>query len=165
MKNLIYISIIGSLLLSSCGTTEESVKSFNGKKQERLVKIFSWGKSISWSLNKPVIDTKYYNEGDTVYNIVDETPKLLGGISNYLRNNLRFPIIASENGITGRVVVAFIIEKDGSVNNIKVIKPIDPCLDKEAYRVVKVMPKWIPGKLYGKPVRVSFIIPLSFELY
>ena len=82
----------------------------------------------------------------------------------YISSNIRYPIVAKENGVQGRVIVSFIIEKDGSLNDIKVIKSVDPSLDKEAVRVAKSMPRWIAGRQNGRFVRVKYNIPISFRL-
>ena len=82
----------------------------------------------------------------------------------YLNSNVHYPIIAEENGIQGRVVTTFVIERDGSITDVKVIKSVDPSLDKEAVRVVSSMPKWVPGKQDGEPVRVKFTLPVTFRL-
>ena len=73
-------------------------------------------------------------------------------------------MIAQENNIQGKVFVQFVIEKDGSVSNVKVTRSVDPSLDKEAIRVIQSMPKWTPGKHRQKPVRVSFTVPINFQL-
>lgn len=130
MKNLIYISIIGLLLMSSCASN-------------KVTKV---------------------KEDKTVYEIVDEIPELPGGLNNYIRKTLRYPVIAQEHKITGMVLVRFIVEKDGAVTNVKITKPVDPSLDKESIRVIKAMPKWIPGKKNGKIVRTSITIPLNYRL-
>lgn len=77
---------------------------------------------------------------------------------------VKYPMIAQENNIQGKVFVQFVIEKDGSVSDVKVARSVDPSLDKEAIRVVKAMPKWKPGKQRGKPVRVSYTVPINFQL-
>ena len=86
------------------------------------------------------------------------------GLIAYLNRNVRYPAIAEENGIQGRVVCTFVVDHDGSITDVKVIKSVDPALDKEAIRVVKSMPKWEPGKLKGEPVRVKFTLPVTFKL-
>ncbi|MEG1905769.1 MAG: energy transducer TonB, partial [Bacteroidales bacterium] len=85
---------------------------------------------------------------------------LLGFISK----SVKYPVIAQENGIQGRVIVSFVIERDGSVADAVVVRGVDPSLDKEALRVVKSMPKWTPGKQRGKPVRVKYTLPVTFRL-
>lgn len=87
------------------------------------------------------------------------------GLLKWIAENTKYPEIAKENGITGKVFVGFVIDKDGSVTDVKVLRSVDPYLDKEAVRVVKSMPKWSPGKQRGKPVKVSFQVPINFKLY
>ena len=82
----------------------------------------------------------------------------------WLNSNIEYPSVAEENGIEGRVICTFVVEIDGSISNVKVIHPIDPSLDKEAIRVIKTMPNWIPGMQDGEPVRVKYIIPITFCL-
>ena len=112
---------------------------------------------------KPVETPKPVNDNN-VYNSVDELPSFPGGISQWLSQNLQYPPIAQENGIQGTVVVQFVVEKNGSLSDVKVIRSKDPSLDNEALRVVRNMPKWKPGKLNGSPVRVSFTLPITFKL-
>jgi protein TonB len=82
----------------------------------------------------------------------------------YLQQNVKYPVVAQENGVQGRVVVSFVVEKDGSITDVKVVRSVDPSLDKEAARVVKSMPRWIPGKQNGSAVRVKYNVPVSFRL-
>lgn len=77
---------------------------------------------------------------------------------------MKYPVIAVENGVQGRVLVQFVVEKDGKVTDVHVVKSVDPSLDKEAVRVVAAMPKWIPGKLNGSAVRVKYTVPVTFKL-
>ena len=86
------------------------------------------------------------------------------GLMDYLKYTVKYPVVAEENGIQGRVICIFVVEKDGTVSNVKVIKSVDPSLDKEALRVLKSMPKWKPGKQNGKPVRVQYTVPVTFRL-
>ena len=109
---------------------------------------------------KPVEDNK-------VFDVVEQKPSFPGGdgaLMEWLRKNIKYPAIAEENGVQGRVVVQFVVEKDGSITDVKVVKPIDPSLDKEATRVVKSMPHWIPGKQNGSAVRVRYTLPVTFRL-
>ena len=99
--------------------------------------------------------------------IVEVMPQYPGGmpeLMQYLAKNIKYPIQAQKKGIEGRVTVRFIVEKDGSISNVTVVRHIHPLLDKEAERVIKAMPKWSPGKQEGKPVRVKFNIPVAFRL-
>ena len=94
-------------------------------------------------------------------------PEYPGGINKlmeYLSKNIEYPKAARESGIQGRVFVSFIVEKDGSISNVKVIRSIGGGCDEEAVRVVKAMPKWKPGKQRGKAVRVSYMLPVVFKL-
>lgn len=102
-----------------------------------------------------------------VATFVEEMPEFKGGTNQlflYLKNNLVYPKAASKMGISGTVYVNFTVDKDGSLKNVNVIKEVDPLLDKEAVRVVKSMPNWIPGKQKGKAVKVSYNLPVSFKL-
>jgi protein TonB len=99
--------------------------------------------------------------------IVEEKPEFPGGeaaLYKYLAENTKYPEAAMENQIQGTVWVQFIIDKEGNVTNVKVVRSVDPYLDKEAIRVVKSMPKWKPAKQRGKPVRVIFQVPIKFVL-
>ncbi|MBR1447206.1 MAG: TonB family protein [Prevotella sp.] len=102
-----------------------------------------------------------------VYEVVEQMPDFPGGQSalrNYLSQNLRYPPIAEENGIQGRVVCQFIVERDGSVSSVHVVRSVDPSLDKEAMRVINSMPRWVPGKQNGKAIRVKYTLPITFTL-
>jgi TonB family protein len=104
---------------------------------------------------------------DGVYQIVDEMPEFPGGVEalmDYVSRNVKYPESAKENNLQGRVLVKFVIEKDGSVSNVEVGRGWGNELDDEAVRVVKAMPKWKPGKQDGQPVRVSFMLPINFKL-
>ena len=102
-----------------------------------------------------------------VYQIVEEMPMFPGGeqaMLDYVSKNVVYPSEAQEKGISGRVFVGFIVEKDGSVNEVKVLRGIGGGCDEESVRVIKSMPKWKPGKMKGKPVRVSYMMPIIFKL-
>lgn len=109
-----------------------------------------------------------YDEGDygeeDIFQVVEDMPTFPGDINKWLGKNVKYPVIAQENNIQGRVTVQFVIERDGSITDVKVLRGVDPSLDKEAVRVVKSMPKWKPGKQRGKPVRVSYTVPINFRL-
>lgn len=94
-------------------------------------------------------------------------PQFPGGLSelgSFLKNNLRYPTIAAENGIEGRVMVRFVVSKDGSIKNTQVVRSLDPSCDKEAIRVIEAMPKWIAGMQNGHKVAVYFTLPILFKL-
>lgn len=102
-----------------------------------------------------------------VFEVVEVMPSFPGGpaaLQQYLKSNMRYPVVAQENGVQGRVVVSFVVERDGSITDVNVAKSVDPSLDKEATRVVKSMPKWIPGKQNGSAVRVKYNVPVTFRL-
>ena len=102
-----------------------------------------------------------------VFTIVEEMPAYPGGdakLYEYLGKNIKYPQIARESGILGRVFVNFVVEPDGSVSNVKVMRGIGGGCDEEAVRVIKTMPKWKPGKQRGKAVRVTYTIPVVFKL-
>ncbi len=103
----------------------------------------------------------------TPYSFVEQMPEFPGGeaaLNKYLHNSVHYPTIAMENGIQGKVFISFVVDTNGSISNAKVTRPVDSSLDKEAMRVVKAMPKWIPGKQNGEAVRVSFTVPINFVL-
>lgn len=102
-----------------------------------------------------------------IFQIVEEMPSFPGGeakLMEYVLKNVKYPQIARESGIKGRVFVSFVVEPDGSVSNVKVLRGIGGGCDEEAMRVVKSMPKWKPGKQRGKAVRVSYMLPVNFQL-
>ena len=104
---------------------------------------------------------------DTVYQIVEKMPQYRGGeeaMMKYVADNIKYPQEAKDKNISGRVFVSFVIEKDGSVNEVKVLRGIGGGCDEEAVRVIKAMPKWKPGMQKGKPVRVNYQIPINFKL-
>lgn len=106
-------------------------------------------------------------ETEEIFVVVEEPTEFPGGndaLNKYLSKSIRYPEIAQENGIQGRVIVQFVVEKDGSTAHIEVARGVDPALDKEAVRVVKEMPKWKPGKQRGKPVRTKYTLPVVFRL-
>ena len=103
-----------------------------------------------------------------IFQIVEEMPAYPGGeakLLDYIQKNVKYPQIAKETGIKGRVFVSFVVEPDGSVSNVKVLRGIGGGCDEEAMRVVKSMPKWKPGKQRGKAVRVSYMLPINFQLH
>ncbi|MCI1742033.1 MAG: energy transducer TonB [Prevotella sp.] len=102
-----------------------------------------------------------------VFDVVEQMPSFPGGNSalmSYLNSNVKYPVVAQENGVQGRVVISFVVEKDGSITDVQVVKSVDPSLDREASRVVRSMPRWNPGKQNGQAVRVKYDVPVSFRL-
>jgi len=117
----------------------------------------------------PVVAAKEEEEEETaeVFFIVEDMPEFPGGemaLRAYIANQIKYPVIAQENGIQGKVYVTFVVGKDGSVSNATIARGVDASLDKEALRVVNTLPKWKPGKQRGKPVNVSYTVPINFQL-
>ena len=106
-------------------------------------------------------------ESTEVFDVVQQMPSFPGGdrkLMEYLAENTQYPKGCEESCIQGRVIVTLVIEKDGSISNVKVVRSLDPLMDAEAVRVVSSMPKWYPGKQNGVTVRVRYIIPVTFRL-
>lgn len=111
--------------------------------------------------------TAQTKKNNMVFDVVEVMPQFPGGqiaMMKYIMENMKYPKQAMKEGIQGRVAVRFIVEKDGSISDVKPILSVHPLLNKEAVRVVKSMPKWTPGKQNGKPVRVRFNLPIMFKL-
>lgn len=110
---------------------------------------------------------KHVVEETKIFTVVEQMPMFPGGdgaLMGYLRDNIHYPTVAAENGMQGRVVVGFVVERDGSITDVNILRGVDPSLDREAMRVVKSMPKWTPGKQNGSAVRVKYQVPVSFRL-
>ena len=108
-----------------------------------------------------------HEEENKVFDIVEQQPLFPGGpaaLMKYLSENTKYPVVAQENGVQGRVTVQFVVEKDGSISDVHVLRGVDPSLDKEAVRVVKSMPRWTPGKQNVITVRVNYRVPVLFRL-
>ena len=102
-----------------------------------------------------------------VYDVVERMPCFPGGdqkMQDFIEKNLHYPKECAEKGLQGRVIVDFVVERNGTLTDIRVVKSVNPALDKEALRIVKLMPKWIPGRQSYKEVRVKYIIPITFQL-
>lgn len=107
------------------------------------------------------------DQEEVVFEVVEEMPDFPGGMQalmEYISKNLKYPVIAYENGTQGRVIVSFVVKKDGSISDIRTVRNVDPYLDKEAERVIAAMPKWKPGKQRGQAVNVRFTVPVMFRL-
>lgn len=116
----------------------------------------------------PTDSIKQQNDDDVVFVVVEQMPEFPGGqaaLSRFLSENVKYPTIAKENNIQGRVLCQFVVEKDGTITDVTVVKSGgDASLDKEAVRVLRMMPKWKPGIQRGKPVRVKYTVPVNFRL-
>jgi len=122
------------------------------------------------SISAPVTSTGstiVEEEDQVVFQVVEKMPSFPGGdaaLFKFLNENVKYPVIAQENGVQGRVICQFVVNRDGSIVDVEVVRSVDPSLDKEAIRVIKSMPKWSPGQQRGKPVRVKYTLPVNFRL-
>ena len=106
-------------------------------------------------------------EEDKVYQVIEQMPQFPGGegeLLNYINRNIKYPVIAQENGVQGKVILRFVVSKTGMVDRVEVVRPLDPACDKEAIRVVKSLPKFIPGKQNGVNVAVWYTLPVTYKL-
>ncbi|MDD4630674.1 MAG: energy transducer TonB [Proteiniphilum sp.] len=104
---------------------------------------------------------------EKIFEVVEQPASFPGGdaaLMSWLNENIKYPVIAQENGIQGRVIIQFVVGRDGTIDDINVVRGVDPSLDKEAVRLVNNMPKWIPGKQGGTAVKVRFTLPIVFKL-
>lgn len=104
---------------------------------------------------------------EKIFEVVEQPASFPGGqaaLMTWLSENIRYPVIAQENGIQGRVILQFVVSSDGTIDDIKVVRGVDPSLDREATRLVSEMPKWIPGRQGGRAVKVRFTLPIVFRL-
>ena len=123
-------------------------------------------KAVEIKYVAPVVEEEEPEEAE-IFMVVEEMPEFPGGMAEclkFLGKNIKYPTIAQENGVQGRVIVQFVVNQDGSIVDPVVVRSVDPYLDKEALRVIKTMPKWKPGKQRGKAVRVKYTVPVTFKL-
>lgn len=120
------------------------------------------------AISAPVTSAPIEEEEDNViFQVVEKMPSFPGGdaaLFKFLNENVKYPVIAQENGVQGRVICQFVVNRDGSIVDVEVVRSVDASLDKEAIRVIKSMPKWSPGQQRGKPVRVKYTLPVNFKL-
>jgi len=125
-------------------------------------------KDVEVVIQAPVEVVEEEEEEEVVFVIVEDMPEFPGGqqaLFKYLSDNVKYPTMAQENGVQGRVICQFVVNKDGNIVDIEVVRSAgDASLDKEAVRVIKSMPKWKPGKQRGKAVRVKYTVPVNFRL-
>lgn len=143
---------------------------------EQLKNMFSDSQSFDFDtdnmgnlllIKKEVVRPKSLDKDEQVFFVVEDMPEYPGGemaLRKYIANNIDYPDIAQENGISGKVYVTFVVSKDGSIANAKIARGVDPSLDREALRVVNSLPKWEPGKQRGENVNVSYTVPINFAL-
>lgn len=118
---------------------------------------------ISAPVSAPITE----EEDQVIFQVVEKMPSFPGGdaaLFKFLGDNVKYPVIAQENGVQGRVICQFVVNRDGSIVDVEVVRSVDPSLDKEAIRVIKSMPNWSPGQQRGKPVRVKYTLPVNFKL-
>ena len=125
-------------------------------------------KDVEVVIAPPVEAPVEEEEEEVIFVVVESMPEFPGGqqaLFKYLAENVKYPVIAQENGIQGRVICQFVVNKDGSIVDVVAVRSSgEPSLDKEAIRVIQSMPKWKPGKQRGKPVRVKYTVPVNFRL-
>ena len=112
----------------------------------------------------PTVETK---SSSKIFSSAEEMPQFPGGqmaLKKYLSSEIKYPVVAYEEKIEGKVYLSFIVNEEGNITDVKIVRSIHPSLDKEAIRVIKRMPKWEPGRIEGKPVKVSFTVPINFAL-
>jgi periplasmic protein TonB len=139
--------------------TEEFEDDFEG---------FDVSGDLSDDFSYEIMDVDDEVEEEQVFMIVEDMPTFKGGgtdkFQKYVYSKLKYPDIARENGISGRVVVKFVVDQTGQVTDVTILRGVDPALDQEALRVVRASPKWAPGKQRGRPVKVQFVFPITFVL-
>ena len=130
-------------------------------------------KRIVYAPNGDMVDWEdiYIDDEPTdtneIYMVVEDSPQFPGGLQallDYLHDNIKYPESCRRDSIQGRVIISFVVEKDGSINSAEIVKGVHEQLDAEALRVIDAMPKWKPGKQRGKTVRVKYAIPVNFRL-
>lgn len=143
-------------------TSENNEKKQNKTESSPQITSSSTSNSI-----KPASEAEEIVDDSKVYDVVEQMPSFPGGqqnLINYYSSHINYPAAALKNGIQGRVICSFVVEKNGSIGDVKVVKSVDPSLDKEAVRVIRNMPNWNPGKQNGLPVRVKFTVPVTFRM-
>ena len=136
--------------------------------QQEIVTSEDNQKSAQTEVYTPPVQVEEEEEDtNEIFVTVEDMPEFPGGqgeLMKYIGKSIKYPVVAQENGIQGRVVVQFVVNKEGKVTDAAVVKGVDPSLDKEALRVVNAMPKWKPGSQRGKPVNVKYTVPVQFRL-
>jgi TonB family protein len=144
-----------SISLKTCVPHYKTIKT---KKQKPEITQQELPKAPEVNKTEPLVS-------DTIFAVVEKMPEFPGGkkaLMNYLKENIHYPEQAKKEGIHGRVFVNFIVEKDGSISGVKILRGIGHGCDEETVRVVRAMPKWVPGEQRGQKVRVSFNLPIKF---
>ena len=147
---------------NNSAATKDGVVTYGSAIPETTVIAYSRAEQYPQSVMAQVND-----DDNPVYDVCEVLPEYPGGMEammKFVSENIKYPAEAHTKGIQGRVLISYVVEKDGSLSNIHVVRSVDPLLDAEALRVANLMPKWKPGKQGGKPVRVKFVLPVTFKL-
>ena len=181
-KNLKFAITLAAML-----TMSATVGAQTDKKEAKVKEVVA-EKQVE-KKGKEAVAEKQAEKGGQVFDVVEVMPNFLGGkftetvntpegpkkvqrnyssgasgLMSWLADHVKYPAIAEENGIQGTVMCQFVVETDGSISDVSVLRSVEPSLDKEAVRVMEAMPKWAPGTQDGKPVRVKFFVPIKFRL-
>ena len=160
----VYDDLLGIIKEKQRKQKEETPKQSQFEEDDRIDTDAENNYSSDETIKKETLTKK---EETKAFDIVDEMPQFPGGqaaLLEYIAKNVKYPVVAEDNGIQGRVIVTFVVGRDGSITDAKVVKSVDPSLDQEALRVVEAMPRWQPGKIEGKPVCVKYTVPVQFKL-
>ncbi|NMD00437.1 MAG: energy transducer TonB [Bacteroidales bacterium] len=140
----------------------------DNKELTNEVKVENTEADANTQIQAPIeVQQEEENEEIVNFYVIEEKPEFPGGeaaMFQWIAKNVKYPEIAKENGVQGKVFVQFVIGKEGKVTDVQVVRGVDPSLDKEAVRIIQSMPAWKPGKQRGKPVKVSFQLPINFKL-
>lgn len=157
----------GKWVLDDVHGYKELMKNYleNSASNKAVEEVYEIPVHVGSIIDESVVEEE--EDADMIYQVVENQPEFPGGTSalmQYLSNNIQYPEASKEKGVQGRVVVQFIVNKDGSISDPVVARSVDPNLDKEALRLVSSMPMWKPGMQRGKPVRVRYTLPVAFKL-
>ena len=174
MKTIILmLTAIGFIACSHCekvkAQSQKQVKANPIKEGPHDSVIRGYCHHLPLIIDPDKVDDYLAEQTDTVnvYDVVEQMPQFPGGFQKmheFIKENMQYPKELEETCVQGRVIVAFVVERNGKLSNIKVVKSVDSALDKEALRIVNLMPRWIPGRQNGITVRVKYIIPITFRL-
>ena len=155
------LCLIVTLLIACKDANSQPQKEVVDKEQQKEEVVIKEHNCVTTEQQGPV------NQESFVCCHTEEMPEFPGGegkLLQFIAENVRLPKCVTDAGVKGRCIVEFVVEKDGSITDVVVVKSVDPSLDKEATRVIKNMPHWIPGRQNGSPVRVRFTVPVTFTL-
>ena len=161
-KYLMFIPVAALLLLFSNCANKKTDKVQSDTEKADTVVAAEPDKTAEPQVEVAITETK----GDSIYSVVETMPDFPGGqkeLLSFLSRNIKYPTKAIESKIQGRVIVQFVVNKDGSISNAKIVRSVDPDLDKEALRVINSMPQWKPGRQNGKAERVRYTLPIIFN--